>query len=150
MTTLFNGVFSSDNESYDKFWNNAVRTPHRHSPHQPGVLPMSGEGVVGGGGYVVDNKLPPWTFSFGDCIWIETVRWHEEEEDASSSSANYGVGGGQAIGTTSYGNLGRVSKAELASALEDMGSILTNEFWANVDVDGDGFVTYDELKMFDS
>ena len=125
--TLFDGVFSSDNESYDKFWTNAVRTPHQHSPYQPGVLPMGGEGVGGGGGYVVDNKLPPWTFSFGDCIWIETVRWEDKKEDASSS-ANHGVGGGQGIGMTSYGNLGRVSKAELASALEDMGNILSNEF----------------------
>lgn len=138
VTTFLNGVFLNDIEAYENFWYNAAMA-HRHAP-QPGVLPMGGDN--GGVGYV--DKLP-WTFSFGDCIWIETVRWDEEE----NTSSNQGVGG-RAIGTTSYGDLGRVSKAELATALEDMGNILSEEFWAKADVDGDGFVTFDELTMFDS
>lgn len=40
---------------------------------------------------------------------------------------------------------GLISKAELAAVFEEAGSKMTEEFWAESDPDGDGFITYDEF-----
>lgn len=40
---------------------------------------------------------------------------------------------------------GLISKAELAAVFDEAGSKMTEEFWAESDPDGDGFITYDEF-----
>ena len=40
---------------------------------------------------------------------------------------------------------GLISKAELAAVFEEAGSKMTEEFWAESDPDGDGFITFDEF-----
>jgi Ca2+-binding EF-hand superfamily protein len=40
---------------------------------------------------------------------------------------------------------GLISKAELSAVFEEAGSKMTEEFWAESDPDGDGFITFDEF-----